>query len=430
VPEVYDEFEEEILEGLRQNPGLDGIYLDMHGAMKVDGRDDAEERFLRRVREVVGPDPIISLSMDPHGNMSEELAGYVDLAAVHRHAPHIDTWATRERAVSLLIETIRRGERPLKAWVRMPVLLPGERTSTVVEPGKTVFGSILPAIDRYGVLDAGLWIGFVWADEPRCAASVLVTGYDEEAIKACAEELARTYWDARERFVIVSDHFGPWEEAIDFLLTSPPKPLYISDSGDNVTAGASGDITVALASTLQRADFLSSGKRILFAGLTDPDSVDAAITAGVGAVLDRAIGATVDSRFAGPVPGPWTVESLIDGVFDDGIVGAVLSQGTVSVSVQRFRSPFTRPDEPAFVKRPMPGQAFVDVSDYDAVVVKNGYLFPGQVAEAGSAFMAITVGGTDLDFDRLEFTRLDFPVFPFTKDHDADLTPRIVPAAT
>lgn len=427
---AYEAFEEEIMAGLRDAGPLDGVYLDMHGAMKVEGFDSAEERFLRKVRETVGPKPIVSLSMDPHGNMSEELASYLDLAAVHRHAPHIDTWETRERAVALLIDVIRRGVRPLKAWVRVPMLLPGELTSTVVEPAKTVFGLLEPAIQRHGATDAGIWVGFAWADEPRCTASVLVTGYDESAILRCAEELARAYWDAREGFEIVAPHHGPWGQAIDFLLSDEATaPLYIADSGDNVTAGATGDITFALRETLAREDVMASGKTILFAGLVDAPSAQAAIDAGVGASLDRAIGAVVDSRYGAPVPGPWKVESLIDGSFDDGITGAVVSRGPITVSLQLRRTAFTRPSEPAFENRRMPGQAFIEVAGFDAVVVKNGYLFPGQVDDAGSNFLAITPGGTDLDLGRLEFTRLDVPLFPFDRDVEADLTARLIPAA-
>lgn len=428
VPEVYDAFEREILDGLREAGPLDGVYLDLHGAMKIDGRDRAEEDFVRRIREIVGPDTILSASMDPHGNLSEELATHLDLAAVHRHAPHIDTWETRERAVLTLIETIERGERPLKAWVRVPVLLPGERTSTVYEPAATVFGALEPAIHRYSAVDVGLWVGFFWADEARCTASVLVTGYDEQSILACAKEVATSYWDARRDFGIVSEHHGTYEEAIDFLLEAdPPKPLYISDSGDNITAGASGDMTYALERTVSRRDLAASGKVVLIAGLWDPSAVDAAEAAGLGATFEHALGAILDDRFASPVPGTWRVERFIEGTFDAGVVGVLLSQGAVHVSAQRYRSPFLRPTDPAFVKRPMQGQAFIEPGDYDAVVVKNGYLFPGQRDDAASAFMAITPGPTDLDFTRLRYMRIDRPMFPFDDEFEAELTPKILP---
>lgn len=427
-PSDFDELLAEIAQGLRAAGQLDGVYLDLHGATKVRGRDAAEEAFVRVVREVVGPDVVVSASMDPHGNFSRELATLVDLACAHRHAPHIDRRDTRTRAITNLVSTLRRGERPLKLWVRVPSLLPGERTSTVVEPGKSVFGRMVAAMKTYDVLDANMWIGFAWADEPRNAAAVLVTGYDEGQAHRCASELAALYWDTREDFAIVSEHYGSWDEALDFLLGGAEAPCFISDSGDNVTAGSSGDITYALSATLAREDVLASGKRILFAGLFDPDAVAAAVGAGVGGTLDRAIGAWQDDRFGAPVPGAWTVRELIVGPFDDAHTGALLTNGKVWVTVQTHRVYFVTPDDPAFVAFDLKGLAPVDISSFDAVVVKNGYLFPGQAARSRSAFMAITPGGTDLDFDRLEFTRATRPMFPFDRDFEPDLTPVRLPS--
>jgi hypothetical protein len=60
------------------------------------------------------------------------------------------------------------------------------------------------------------------------------------------------------------------------------------------------------------------------------------------------------------------------------------------------------------------------------VVVKNGYQFPSQLAQAGSSYMALTPGGTDLDFGRLEFCRVWRPVYPLDQDFEADLTARIL----
>lgn len=431
-PEAYDVLEAEILEWLAANGPWDGVYLHMHGAMAVAGRERAEERFVGAVRELVGPDVLLSMSMDPHGNLSKELASLVDLAAAHRHAPHIDRWDTRERSVRNLVELIRRGEKPIKAWVRVPLLLPGERTSTVVEPGKTVFGSMLPAMERYpGVLDANMWIGFAWADEPRNAAAVLVTGWDEQDVVDCARELAKIYWDLHEGFQIVAEHFGPWDEALDFVLAGAARPVYLSDAGDNVSAGGSGDLTFALESTIRRADVSASGTTFLFAGLVDQPTFEAALEAGVGAVLDRSIGATVDRRFAGPVPGQWTVERFIEGVYcEDRPTAVVLRDGNISVSIQWARRYFVSTKDPAFAGYPMPGLAWFDPAGYDVVVVKNGYLFTGQAQTAASAFMATTPGGTDLDYDRLDYHRAGRPIWPLDVGFEPDLEPVVLPASS
>jgi microcystin degradation protein MlrC len=310
------------------------------------------------------------------------------------------------------------------------VLLPGERTSTLVEPAKTAFGALEPAIARHGVVDASLWVGFFWADEDRNSAAVMVTAYDEAAAVACAEEIAHGYWDPREGFTIVAEHSGDWDAALDFALTRPPGPLFVSDSGDNVSAGAVGDTTFALARTLERPDVLDSGLTVLFAGLTDPAAVDAAASAGVGARLTLAVGARIDDRFAGPVEREWSVVRLVEGLYDgEGVVAAVLGLGDIHVLVQRSGSYFVSPAVLGpMTGRRLPDHAWFPSDGYDVVVVKIGYLFPGQSDEAGSWFMAITPGGTDLDVDRLAFERVQRPIFPLDTDFEADLTPAILPA--
>ncbi|WJL96751.1 M81 family metallopeptidase [Microbacterium sp. ET2] len=430
-PDAYDRYADEIVDRIRDLGAIDGLYVDLHGAAHVDGRDGAEEALLRRIREVVGDDTVISMSMDTHGNFSRELAELVDLAVCFRHAPHIDSGAIRERAVRKLVEVLRDGRRPLKAWVRVPVLLPGERTSTVVEPGKTVFGGLVPAIERHGVVDASLWVGFAWADEDRNAAAVMVTAYDEESARACAREVAQAYWDARNDFTIVAESSGTWDEALDFALAGPPSPLFISDSGDNITAGSAADITYALTETLARQDVVDSGLRFLFAGIVDPASVDAAVEVGVGGTLRRGIGAVVDDRFAGPVDRDWVVERLVPGLVEgEGTVAAVLASGDIHAMVQRGRSYFMDPAVFAKVtsRNKLANHAYIPSDGYDVVVVKVGYLFPGQTDEAQSWFMALTPGGTDLDVDRLVFERVWRPIFPLDTDFEADLEPVILPA--
>ncbi len=429
APATMDAFVREIVDGLaaaHAEAPLDGVYLDWHGASHTEGRDHDEEDFIGAIREAVGPDAVLSMSMDPHGNFSRELAGLVDLATAHRHAPHLDNQATRERSIRNLVTVLQQGEKPLKAWVRVPVLLPGERTSTITEPGASVFLAAGDAAEREGVLDASIWVGFAWADEDRNAGAVLVTGHDEAAITATARELAQGFWDAREGFVIVTGHSGQWSEAMDLLLTGPQPQVWIADAGDNVTAGGSGDVTFAIHETIARADVLATGTRILFGQLIDPAAVEAARAAGVGSVLEIGVGAGVDARFGGPVAGPWTVEQLVEGKFGEGVVGAVLAGHGIHVAVHSARFKFTDPTDPTAFGRP--GQVWFDMSGWDVVVTKNGYMFPGQSALAATEFMAFTPGGTDLDFSRLPFEKVQRPIYPLDTGFAADLTPVVLPS--
>lgn len=116
---------------------IQGLWYDIHGAMCVEGIDDVEAELLRRIREVTGPDVLVSTSMDLHGNVSQALVHQTDLITCYRTAPHVDVMETKERACRNLIELLaNQSTRPFKAWVPLPVLLPGEQTSTRDEPSK------------------------------------------------------------------------------------------------------------------------------------------------------------------------------------------------------------------------------------------------------------------------------------------------------
>jgi microcystin degradation protein MlrC len=139
--DAYEALKSEFLEGIRRNLPLDGLYLSMHGAMFVEGMEDAEADWIGAARAVVGPDCLISASYDLHGNLSPAVVDALDLVTAYRTAPHEDMAETRERAIALLLTCLRAARRPHKALATVPVLLPGERAMTTREPAKSLYAS-------------------------------------------------------------------------------------------------------------------------------------------------------------------------------------------------------------------------------------------------------------------------------------------------
>src|SRR5690606_28113201 len=153
--EAYEELVGKTLEMLKANLPYDGLFFDIHGAMSVVGLDDPEGDFIERIREVVGYETLISTSMDLHGNVSWRLAENSDLITCYRLAPHEDAWESRQRALENLIDRLESGEgKPAyKAWIPVPILLPGEKTSTRIEPAKSLYAAVAPATEQEGVID-------------------------------------------------------------------------------------------------------------------------------------------------------------------------------------------------------------------------------------------------------------------------------------
>ena len=428
--EAYEELAAEIVARLSDiiaAEHVDGLWYDIHGAMVVEGLDDAEADLLGRIRAVVGPDVIVSASMDLHGNVTRELAHQVDLVTCYRMAPHEDALETKERAVRNLVDVLTTrpagSQRPVKAWIPIPVLLPGEQTSTRIEPAASLYAQV-PEVERTdGVLDAAIWVGYAWADQPRDRAVTVVTGWSRDAVAAGAERLARAFWDAREDFVFVAPT-GSFDACLDAALApGAARPYFVSDSGDNPTAGGSGDMTWGLTQVLARPEFRDpSGPTVIYASVPGPDAVAAAVEAGMGATVTVTAGASVDAVHAGPITMTGRVHAIKHGD-RDAEVEVVLQVGSVFAILTELRKPYHHEHD------------FTDLDlaprDADVVVVKIGYLEPELFDMAADWMLALTPGGVDQDLERLGHHRVERPLFPYDRvfPEAPDLTARIIPAS-
>jgi microcystin degradation protein MlrC len=419
--EAYESLVQKTLDSLKKNGPYDGLFFDIHGAMSVVGLEDPEGDFIVRIRKVVGEKTLISTSMDLHGNVSWRLAENTDLITCYRMAPHEDAMQTRERAVENLIGRIEsgKGKPAYKAWIPIPILLPGEKTSTRIEPGKSLYAAVAPAASQKGVTDAAIWIGYAWADEPRNHAVVMVTGDDKVLVTKTAEKLARNFWNDRFAFGFVAPT-ASLDVCLDSALKSSRHPFFISDMGDNPTAGGAGDVTWTLKQILSRPEFKKeNGPSLIYASIPAPDLVQQAIKAGMGRTVKGYAGAKVDARYAPPLLISGKVMSIVYGD-QDAEVEVVVQVGSVFVIATQKRKPYHR--EIDFTRLGL------NPRKTDIVVVKIGYLQPELYAMHAGWIMALTPGGVDQNLERLEYKRINRPMFPFDRNmKDPDLTAQLVP---
>jgi microcystin degradation protein MlrC len=419
--EAYESIVNQILGRLKKNLPYDAMFLDLHGAMSVVGLDDPEGDFIIRIRKVIGKQPLMSTSMDLHGNVSLRLAENTDLITCYRMAPHEDAMETKLRAVENLLKRLDngKGKPKYKAWIKVPILLPGEQTSTRIEPAKSIYKQVAPASQQEGIIDAAIWMGYPWADEPRNHAVVMVTGDDKQKVTSTAEKLAKSFWDARKQFTFVAPT-GTLDECLAKALNSKTHPFFISDSGDNPTAGGAGDVTWTLQQLLARPEFKKQdGPSLIYASIPGPKLVEKAIAAGVGAKVKGEVGAAVDARYAPPLIISGTVESIVQGDKDAEVEVAVKS-GSLHIIVTRKRKPYHK--EIDFTRLGLKPR------ESDIVMVKIGYLEPELYAMQQGWLMALTPGGVDQNLERLQYKRIQRPMFPVDKDmKDPDLTARIIP---
>ena len=418
--EAYDSLVNVTLDMLKKNLPYDGIFFDIHGAMSVVGLDDPEGDFIEKIRKVVGKEPVISTSMDLHGNVSQRLAKNTDLITCFRMAPHEDALESKQRALENLLDRLEngKGKPKYKAWVPVPILLPGEKTSTRIEPGKSLYAKVPGVADQEGVIDAAIWIGYAWADEPRNHGVVMVTGDDKEKVTQGAEYLAKSFWDVRDDFKFVAP-VAPLDECLDKAVASKKQPFIISDMGDNPTAGGAGDVTWTLTEILKRPEFKAeNGHSLIYASLPGPDLVEKAVKAGVGKAVEGLAGGIVDHRYAPPVKLAGEVLAIDTNDHTAGTV-VVIQKGSVKVIVTKKRKPYHY--EKDFTKLGLnPGKT-------DIVVVKIGYLVPELYNMRADWIMALTPGGVDQDLERLGYERINRPMFPLDKNMvEPDLSARLI----
>ncbi|MFK4810302.1 M81 family metallopeptidase [Devosia sp. ZW T5_3] len=404
---IYERWKGEILEGLKQALPLDGVYLAMHGAMFVEGLFDAEGDFIAAVRAVVGPDVLIAASYDLHGNVSQRIVDSLDIFSTYRTAPHIDVPDTMRRAVTMLVRALRSGQRPAIVWAPVPVLLPGERTSTQDEPARSFYTQLQETEDPSGIWDASFQVGYVWADEPRATACAVITGTDRAAMEKAASALAQNYWDIRSEFVF-GTKTGSIEECVDWAVASASRPVVLAESGDNPTGGGVGDRAEVLAALIVR-----NAQGVVFAGIADKAATEAAYAAGVGSKVQLKIGGSLD-RSSVPVTAEAEVVFLLE-TSEERLREAVVRIGGIDLVLTVRRRPFH--NIPDFTRLGL------DPRTAKIVVVKSGYLSPDLGPIANPSLMALSPGVVDQFVERLVRKHKSVAQYPFDKNFSYVPTP-------
>lgn len=415
----YDQFMKDFmaeLDSAMKQHRIDGFFLDIHGAMSLEGSMDAEGDFLRAVREKIGPEVPVCGSMDLHGNVSQTLFDLSTVLTCYRTAPHIDAPETRERNMTNLLAVLdarRAGKKITKAKVSVPILLPGEQTSTEVEPGKSLYARIPELLRGKGVLDASIWMGFPWADQPRSHATVCAYGFEEEPTVACAKDLAGTFWNHKDDFDFVGP-VAPLKEGLQKALQSEAKPYFLSDTGDNPGAGGDNDTVVVLRELLNTGAHKS--KKIALVSIKDEETVRALASTEIGGYADVSLGGKINPALGGPVHttmrlvnryvDPMAGESLI--LEKDGLSLAVTSNRYQFATLKGFHA-----------------AGLGAYEDYDIVIVKIGYLEPDLSKAAKGWTMLLTPGSVNQDLKNMGAKNLTHPLYPFEDGFAPNLEPCI-----
>ncbi len=404
-------FERRLLAVLTQEKEcLDGIYLSLHGGMTVEQVGSGEYHLLKSVREVVGDELPIAISLDMHASNQSGIEKLANVITGYHTAPHTDAAETQRKAARALLRLIKSGERVHPVLVRAPMLLVGERAITADEPFRTIFARC-KALEAGHMLAATLFVGMAWGDTPNTTVTAVVTpaseAYAEEAERE-AQWMAETIFARRNECRYAHPAFLP-EEAVDRALSADTAPLYLSDSGDNPTAGGVGDSTVLLRLVLAR----QTRRRVLFAPILDDAALRFLKQQAVGDVVQVAIGSQRESYCAlvlvsGQIIRFGEIEARHGLTVEKQADYALLRVGTVDVVVVNAQMAFTGME--CFAS------ARVSVTDYDVVVLKMGYMFDEISSPCRGNIMALTPGCTPLLMTAEQYHHLPRPIWPLDEE--------------
>ena len=296
-----------LMSGLRQHR-IDAVFLELHGAMVTQSHDDGEGEMLRRVRDVVGPDVPVLVSLDLHANVSPRMVELADFISSYRTYPHVDWGAAGGRCAEWL-DRVMAWRRPARAVRQSPFLIPVTAGCTYVQPARGLYEQ-LKAIEAQTGVHLSLNMGFPPADIRDVGPSVTAYGADPSSVDQAAGRLLTAVLAAEAEFaahnpLTVADAVA---KALS-VSASAPRPVVLADTQDNPGAGAPSNTTGLIAELLrQRAD------RAVVGIVHDPQAAQAAHRAGVGGTIERLGGGGAGPGQA-PLPGPWRVAALSDGRF-------------------------------------------------------------------------------------------------------------------
>lgn len=406
---LKDEFLQRLVRAERDRGPVDGVLLDLHGAMVVEGIDDGDGDFIESVRNVVGPDRPIIVTFDLHSNHTQRRVAAATAAIGFDTFPHVDMAERGREAAEMIVRTLRGEIRPKTVLRQIPLFWSTPTQVTALPPMTDVMQRVHDLERRPGILSVTVATGFPWSDVPDAGASVIVVADGDESLaNATAEELSSWIWDQRERWYSPPKSI---ERALEEGEAIGKFPIIVADHADNTGGGSPGDSTEILQKFLARK---LNDALILY--MVDPDVAHAAHQAGVGATLTIPVGGKSDPIQGPPVLMQATVKAISDGdfVYDGpmyaGLTGnmgcsAWLQQEGVSVVVVTAAE---QPLGPAFAKT-----LGIDCTAMRYIAVKSAAHFRASFGKfAGSIFNVDTKAIHTHDFKTLPYRVRNRPVFP------------------
>ena len=410
--EAFDRLTELLVEGLREAGPVDGVLLELHGAMVAENARDGDAEILRRVRDVVGSIPIVGV-LDLHANISDSMVALADALVGYDTYPHVDMYERGLEATAIMTRIVRGGLRTARALRKPPLMPPLSKQCTTYDTPMRALIELAHQREREpGMVSVTVAAGFPYADVPEAGLGVLaIADGDQARAEAVADEIAALAWKRRHEFVI---RCTPVEKALQIAADAPDGasgPVVLADTADNPGAGAPCDGTILLRGLLDRGV-----QNAALGALWDPRAVEICRVAGVGANVELLLGGKTDDLHGEPLSVSGRVRLLSDGRFKNlGPMNtgaetrmgptAVLAVGSVDVVITSNRVQAL--DAGVFLSQG------INPSRKRVLVLKSSVHYRGAFEPLASRVVEVdTPGLSNSDLSRYPYQHVRRPIFP------------------
>ena len=407
VRRVWENFRDEILQDLRRAMPVDGVLLNLHGAMVADGYDDCEGDILARVRAIVGPSVPTGAELDPHCHVTPLMVEQATALVLYKEFPHTDFAARAEDLFRLIVDAAERRTRPHMALWDCRML---GSYFTTLQPMKGFVDDVKALEGRDGVLSISPVHGFPYGDVPGNGTKMLVI------TDARPTEGARLAERLGLRWIALRGRTHPpmltVAEAVARARQVPGRPVVAADVADNPGGGFPGDSTVVL-----RALVELGVTDCAFATIWDPVAVTFARAAGPGGRLRMRIGGKAGVLSGDPLDLDVTVAAVTDDLYQRYAgVGSSLgpaarvTAGGIDIVLASRRNQVRSPD----VFRGLG----LDPLGAKLLVVKSTNHFRAEFEKIAAEILYVAPPDV---FSAVPFTRIPRPKWPLDPDAFADL---------
>lgn len=442
--EAYDRLADEMFGMLRDQGPWDGVLIVNHGAAVAENHLDMDAAFTASVREIVGADVPVGMTLDMHSNISKESVANTDCCLVWRTNPHMDPKPRGRKTAELIYRTAKGEIKPVQ-WIEMtPMLVNIVKQFTGEEPMKTLVDDAIEANQRPGILDTSVAEGYPYSDVVEMGMSfIAIADGDLGAAREASEWMARRGWEHRaalneeqpgvaEALQMAEDRFvGPKPEGVmnpvpadGSPLQAPPTdtdhahlgPIVLMDVGDNIGGGSSADSTFILAEAQRQ------GVKGFLQSLYDPTAVQACVAAGIGSEVTLDVGAKTDDMHGKPVRVTGKVRTITDGDYEatrpNHGGGRFFSGGTsVRLDTSDGHTLLLTSRRIGNTTREQMYHIGIWPEEYRVVVAK-GVVSPRPAYQpiAAEIILVNTPGVTTADLSFFDYKRRRRPLYPFEPD--------------